>query len=186
MIYLAVSIYAFAIILANLIVAQFGPVSTPYNAFFLIGLDLALRNYLSLKMTKLSMLAMIVGTGLLSYFINPASGMIAVASGVAFTAASIVDWVVFNTATGAWLRRNFAGNFAGAFVDSILFPTIAFGALMPGIILVQFLAKLAGGTVWGWLILQIKSRNEVTSPPTTLNSTANQKRNPNPSIEETP
>jgi uncharacterized PurR-regulated membrane protein YhhQ (DUF165 family) len=152
MTYIAIFIYAAAIVLANLSVATFGPSVTPINAFVLIGLDLALRNWLSLRMTKTSMAAMIVGTGALSYAINPASGMIAIASGVAFTLAALTDWMVFNTVAGHWLKRNFAGNSAGALVDSIVFPTLAFGSLMPTIVAAQFVAKVLGGTVWGWAI----------------------------------
>ena len=152
MTYLAIFIYASAIVVANLLVAEFGPSVTAANAFFLIGLDLALRNWLSLRMSKLAMFGMIIGTGLLSYLINPASGMIAIASGVAFTLASIADWATFNSATGAWLRRNFAGNSTGALVDSLIFPTLAFGVLMPEIVALQFIAKVAGGSMWGFLI----------------------------------
>tara|TARA_R110000822_G_scaffold139797_5_gene277441 strand:+ start:579 stop:1052 length:474 start_codon:yes stop_codon:yes gene_type:complete len=149
---LLVAVYAFAIILANLLVASFGPSITPLNAFFLIGLDLALRNYLSFKMSKVQMGMMIIGTGLLSYSVNPAAGMIALASCVAFTLAALVDWITFNTVAGKWMTRNLAGNSAGALVDSIVFPTIAFGSLMPMIVLAQFAAKVAGGTAWGYLI----------------------------------
>ena len=157
MTYLAISIYALAIVLANLSVATWGPSVTAINAFFFIGLDLALRNWLSMRMPKPMMLVMIVSTGALSYFINPASGIIAVASVVAFTLASITDWFIFNTCGGAWLRRNLAGNVAGAAVDSLLFPTIAFGSLIPSIVVVQFLAKVAGGSVWGRLLQKYNS-----------------------------
>lgn len=152
MTYFLVSIYAAAIIAANLLVAQFGPSITPINAFFLIGLDLALRNYLSLKINRYQMAAMIFGTGALSYLINPATGMIAIASGVAFTLAALADWATFNTVQGQWMKRNFAGNSVGALVDSVVFPTIAFGGLMPAIVIAQFIAKVAGGTAWGYLI----------------------------------
>ena len=147
-----IALYAAAVIAANLLVAQFGPSITPINAFFLIGLDLSLRNYLSFKMDKVQMALMIVGTGILSYLVNPAAGMIAVASGVAFTLAALADWLTFNTVSGQWMKRNLAGNSVGALVDSVVFPTIAFGGLMPEIVLAQFVAKVAGGTVWGWLI----------------------------------
>ena len=152
MIYLFVCLYASAIILANLLVATFGPSVTPINAFFLIGMDLALRNWLSFRMTKRSMAAMIAGTGVLSYLINPASGMIAVASGVAFTLAALADWATFNAVTGHWLKRNLAGNSVGALVDSVVFPTLAFGSLMPMIVVAQFVAKVTGGSVWGWML----------------------------------
>lgn len=152
MTYFLVSLYAAAIIAANLLVAQFGPSITPINAFFLIGLDLALRNYLSLKINRYQMAAMILGTGTLSYLITPATGMIAVASGVAFTLAALADWATFNTVQGQWMKRNLAGNSVGALVDSVIFPTLAFGSLMPMIVLAQFTAKVAGGAAWGYLI----------------------------------
>lgn len=152
MLILGTAIYALAIITANLLVAKFGPSVTPINAFVLIGLDLALRNWLALRMAPRHMALLIVGTGILSYWINPASGMIAIASGVAFTAAALVDWLTFNTVAGSWLKRNLAGNSAGALVDSVVFPTLAFGALMPEIVALQFAAKVAGGSLWGYLI----------------------------------
>jgi uncharacterized PurR-regulated membrane protein YhhQ (DUF165 family) len=147
-----IAIYAAAVISANLLVAKFGPSVTPINAFFLIGLDLALRNYLQFKMSKSKMALMIAGTGFLSYLVNPAAGVIAVASGVAFTAAALADWATFNTVTGRWMVRNFAGNSVGAIVDSVIFPTIAFGSMMPAIVLMQFAAKVAGGSAWGYLV----------------------------------
>jgi len=147
-----IALYATAIIAANLLVIYFGPSITPVNAFFLIGLDLALRNYLALKMNRYQMAAMILGTGALSYAINPATEMIAIASGIAFTTAAFADWVTFNTVTGNWIKRNFAGNSVGALIDSIVFPTIAFGALMPTIVAAQFAAKVLGGTFWGFII----------------------------------
>ena len=147
-----IALYAAAIISANLLVAKFGPSITPINAFFLIGLDLALRNYLSFKMTKIQMASMIIGTGLLSYLVNPAAGMIALASGVAFTLAALADWATFNTVQGQWMKRNLAGNSVGALIDSIVFPTIAFGSLMPLIVLAQFAAKVLGGSMWGYLL----------------------------------
>jgi uncharacterized PurR-regulated membrane protein YhhQ (DUF165 family) len=88
----------------------------------------------------------------LTYALNPASGMIAVASSVAFTVASVVDWSVFARMKGSWLRRANGSNVAGAAVDSILFPTLAFGALMPHIVAMQFVAKVAGGSVWAWAL----------------------------------
>ena len=152
MTYLLIAIYACAIIAANLLVAAFGPSVTPINAFFLIGLDLSLRNILGTRMKSWQMGSLIVSTGLLSYLVNPASGVIAIASGVAFTVATLADWMTFQSSTGSWIRRNFYGNSVGALLDSVIFPTIAFGAVMPLIVLAQFAAKVAGGACWGWLI----------------------------------
>lgn len=152
MTYLLITLYASAIIAANLLVVQFGASITPINAFFLIGLDLALRNYIALSLKTWQMVLMIVGTGAVSYLVNPTTGMIAVASVVAFTLAALADWATFNTVTGKWMKRNLAGNSVGALVDSVIFPTIAFGSLMPMIVMTQFVAKIAGGTTWGYVI----------------------------------
>ncbi|MGE5411289.1 MAG: VUT family protein, partial [Clostridiales bacterium] len=43
---LSVIAYLIAVVLANMTVYWFGPISTPINAFFLIGLDLTLRDKL--------------------------------------------------------------------------------------------------------------------------------------------
>jgi len=152
MLAVAVLGYAAAILAANLLAAQFGPAITPINAFFLIGLDLALRNWLNLRMRPLFMGALILSTGLLTYLVNPAAQQIAVASAVAFTAAALADWLTFSTVAGGWMRRNLAGNSVGAAIDSIVFPTLAFGSLMPAIVVAQFVAKVAGGTLWGYLM----------------------------------
>ena len=39
-------------------------------------------------------------------------------------------------------------NIAGAAVDSVVFPTLAFGGLMWEIVALQFFAKTIGGFVW--------------------------------------
>lgn len=156
MMILAICIYAFAMTAANLLVANFGPAITPLNAFVFIGLDLALRDWLHVKLTKLQMGSLIFSTGLLTYALNPAAGMIAIASAVAFTAAAVVDWSVFFKAKGSWLSRANKSNVAGAAFDSLIFPTVAFGVLMPQIVAMQFVAKIAGGAFWAWLISKTK------------------------------
>ena len=153
---IAVLIYAAAMILANLSVAHWGPVVSPINAFVLIGLDLALRDWLHFRLKAWQMLALIAGTGAITYLLNPAAGMIAVASSVSFTAAALVDWATFLNLRGSWLYRSNGSNVAGAAVDSLIFPTLAFGSLMPGIVLAQFVAKVAGGAVWSFAIHRAK------------------------------
>mgnify|MGYP006281979381 CR=1 FL=1 len=153
--YFAVIVYALVMTIANLSVATFGPAVSPINAFVLIGFDLALRDWLHVRLKVWQMGALIVATGVLTYVLNQAAGMIAIASAAAFTGAAIVDWVVFAKLRGSWLFRANGSNVAGATVDSLLFPTIAFGALMPHIVLAQFVAKVAGGAVWAWIIKKI-------------------------------
>lgn len=149
---LAIALYILSMTVANLLVSRFGPAISPILAFFLIGLDLSLRDYLHERMRALQMLAMIAVGGVLTYLLNPAAGLIAIASAAAFTSAALVDWAVFVRMPGSWMRRANASNVAGAAMDSLVFPTIAFGALMPHIVLMQFAAKVAGGAVWAYLI----------------------------------
>ena len=153
---IAIAAYAAAMILANLSVAAFGPWVSPINAFVLIGLDLALRDWLHVRLRVWQMGALISGTGALTYALNPAAGMIAIASSAAFTAAAVVDWATFARLRGSWMFRANGSNVAGAAVDSLVFPTLAFGALMPQIVLAQFAAKVAGGAVWAWIIGRVK------------------------------
>lgn len=144
----ALVVYASAIIGANLLVAVFGPAITPLNAFVLIGLDLALRDWLHLRLFPQHMALLIVVTGGMSYLLNPTAGVIALASAVSFMTAALADWWVFAKLQGSWQRRANLSNVCGAAVDSLLFPTLAFGALMPEIVLAQFIAKTAGGGLW--------------------------------------
>lgn len=149
---IAIAGYASAMVLANLSVAAFGPWVSPINAFLLIGLDLALRDWLHVRLKVWQMGVMIAATGMLTYALNPAAGMIAIASSAAFTAAAVVDWATFAKLRGSWMFRANGSNVAGAAVDSLVFPTIAFGALMPQIVLAQFAAKVAGGAAWAYAI----------------------------------
>lgn len=148
----AILIYAAAMTLANLSVAAFGPAVTPINAFVLIGLDLALRDWLHVRLRVWQMGALIGATGLLTYILNPAAQTIAIASAVSFAVAALADWLTFSKLTGTWLRRSMGSNVVGAAVDSLIFPTLAFGALMPAIVLMQFSAKVLGGAMWAMLI----------------------------------
>ncbi len=152
---IAAGIYAMAMTLANLSIAQFGPWVSPINAFILIGLDLALRDWLHVRLKVWQMGLLIAGTGLLTFALNPAAGMIAVSSSFAFTAAAVVDWATFAKLKGSWMCRANGSNVAGAAVDSLIFPTLAFGVLMPHIVALQFVAKVAGGAVWSWLLARV-------------------------------
>jgi len=155
---LTIAVYALAMTVANLSVATFGPAVTPINAFFLIGLDLVLRDWLHLRLKPIQMFGLIAASGALTFILNPAAGMIAIASASAFTAAALVDWAVFSKVTGSWIKRSNASNVAGAAVDSLVFPTIAFGALMPQVVIMQFVAKVAGGAMWALAITALRKR----------------------------
>lgn len=149
----SVCVYVIAVVAANLNVAFFGPAVTPINAFFLIGLDLALRDSLHRAWEGQGLVyrmgALIAGAGLLSYALNPAAGQIAVASVAAFVASNTVDAMIFQHLRGrGYMLRSNVSNLGGAAVDSFVFPLVAFGALMPGVVAMQFVAKVSGGALW--------------------------------------
>lgn len=158
---LALITYAVAMTIANLLVSKFGPEITPLLAFFLIGLDLTLRDWLHVRVRPWQMGALILFAGLLTWLLNPAAQNIAIASAVAFIVSGLVDWLVFSKASGTWAARSFKSNIAGAAVDSLIFPTMAFGALMPAIVLAQFTAKVVGGALWAFLLSRFTAKPEV-------------------------
>ncbi len=150
--------YVIAMTSANLLIAIFGPSISPINSFLLIGLDLTLRDWLHVRLKTWQMGLLIVTTGGLTYLLNPAAEMIAVASAISFLIASLVDWVVFVKTTGSWIKRANFSNSLGAATDSLLFPTIAFGVLMPEIVVLQFFAKVFGGFVWAYLFNKLNDK----------------------------
>ncbi|VWD24060.1 hypothetical protein BLA50215_04150 [Burkholderia lata] len=154
-----VLIYIGAVAVANLMVAHFGPAATPIIAFFLIGLDLAIRDRLHLDWRGRAlwsrMFALIAAAGVVSYALNPAAKEIALASLVAFGSAAVASAIVFQLARRfPILARANGANVAGAAVDSIIFPLIAFGTVFPTIAALQFVAKVAGGALWSWLVFR--------------------------------
>lgn len=160
MLALAIVIYAAAMTAANLLIVAFGPAISPLNSFLFIGLDLALRDWLHVRMRAWQMLALIAASGALTYLLNPAASKIAIASALAFTCAAAVDWSVFSLMRGSWLKRSNTSNVAGAAVDSVVFPTLAFGVLMPHIIAMQFVAKVCGGAVWSVALSKLKADSQ--------------------------
>jgi hypothetical protein len=112
-------------------VAHFGPGASIYNAFWLIGLTLVLRDRLHDQWSEHrvpKMAALIVAGGVLAYLVTPSAGKIGLASGIAFAASESVDAIVYQAVhKWPWLERSNTSNFFGAAVDSLVFPTIAFG-----------------------------------------------------------
>lgn len=149
-------LFVLALICANLTVAIFGPWVSPINAFLLIGLDLSIRDKLHDKWNgnPIKIGGLILVAGVLSYLLNPASGIVAIASVCAFCASMAIDSFVYQKLKSKpWHVKSNGSNISGAFADSLIFPTIAFGELIPHIVVLQFFAKVIGGFVWT-LILQ--------------------------------
>jgi uncharacterized PurR-regulated membrane protein YhhQ (DUF165 family) len=69
----------------------------------------------------------------------------------------VADAVVYQYLKGKdWMVRVNGSNVAGAMVDSVVFPTIAFGVLMPEIVALQFAAKMLGGFAWSNILKRFK------------------------------
>lgn len=150
---LLIAVYIAAMVAANLLVWWLGPWFSPINAFFLIGLDLTLRDVMQERLTKWHLAGVIIVGGLITWGVNPAAKHIAIASATAFILSAIADWAVYTwLRTKPWLVRSNGSNVVGAAVDSVVFPTLAFGAFMPAIIAMQFAAKVCGGAVWSFLM----------------------------------
>jgi len=153
-----VMLYLVAIVLANLSAAHFGAWSLPINAFLFIGLDLTARDRLhdAWKGRGLvwKMAALIASGSLLTVALNRGAGQIALASCIAFALCAATDTVVYTLlGSRAWRVRVNGSNVVSAAVDSVAFPWLAFGAVMPGVMLAQFAAKVAGGWLWSlWLV----------------------------------
>lgn len=154
-----VLVYLGAIVAANLLVATFGPNVVIVNAFVFIGLDLTCRDRLHDawrgRWLVWRMGGLIAAGGVLSYLLNAGAGQIAVASTVAFAVSASLDGITYAVlGERARLVRVNGSNVIGAAADSLIFPTLAFGALLPVIVLGQFAAKVAGGFMWslvlGW------------------------------------
>lgn len=152
-----IALYLAAIVAANLTVAIWGSSVTIINAFLFIGLDLTARDRLhdawQGKRLAWKMGLLIAAGGTLSWLLNHDAGPIALASTVAFATAAIVDASVYHLfRRRPFLVRANLSNGPAAAVDSLVFPTLAFGGFLPWITLGQFAAKVAGGFVWSLII----------------------------------
>lgn len=154
---LLVALYLSAAVAANLVIAAFGPSAAIVVAFLLVGLDLTTRDALHSRWEgrhlAIRMGTIIVAGGVLSFLVNGAAGPVAVASSVAFAAAAIVDAIAYRLLRDrSWYWRANGSNVPSALVDSLVFPTLAFGAFLPAIVLGQFVAKVAGGALWSYVL----------------------------------
>ena len=152
-----VLLYLGAIVAANLIVAYFGPKATIICAFAFIGLDLTTRDSLHDAWQNRGLVwkmgVLILAGSVLTVILNWGARRIAFASCVAFASAAVIDTIIYHILREKirFLRVN-GSNVISAAVDSIVFPTIAFGIFMPWIILGQFAAKVFGGILWFFIL----------------------------------
>lgn len=159
-----VAAYLASVVIANLVITELGPNATLITAFLFIGLDLTSRDALHeawrRKRLVRKMTILILAGSLFSFALNRNSGPIALASFVAFAAAGVTDAVCYHLLREKiWLIKVNGSNVVSALVDSLIFPTLAFSAFLPGIVAGQFLAKVAGGFVWSMALAGILRSN---------------------------
>lgn len=155
--WLLIGMYLAAIVGANLLVAALGPAVTIPCAFVFIALDLTTRDRLHDawhgRGLVWKMAALITAGSALSYALNASAGPIALASFVAFAVSAALDALTYQVLhKRAYLVKVNGSNLVSALADSIIFPTLAFGGLLPWLVLGQFAAKVLGGVVWAWLL----------------------------------
>lgn len=154
-----IAIYIAAMVTANLLVWWLGPWFSPINSFLLIGLDLTLRDVMHERLARWQLAAVVVVGGFLTWALNPAAKWIAIASATAFILAALADWFAYSLLRAKpWLVRANGSNVVGAAVDSVVFPTLAFGAFLPAIIALQFAAKVGGGAIWSLVMKPVVAR----------------------------
>lgn len=152
-----------AVCTANVLAAELGPWVTVPSAFVLIGIVLATRDVLHRAWGEawpVRMAVLIAAGGFLSYLVTPGAGRIAIASGLSFLVAEAVDVSVFEYGRQKgwpWLRSANVSNLPAAAIDSVLFPLVAFGALLPWVTVGQFAAKVVGGFLWALLIGRVRA-----------------------------
>lgn len=153
-----IGLYLTAIVLANLSVTTFGPGVAVLNAFIFIGLDITARDSLherwQYQHLRRNMALLIISGSALSAALNWQAAGIALASCLAFAGAATADTLVYHRLHDRtrWFKIN-GSNVVSAAVDSLLFPALAWGfPLMWGIVLGQFVAKVAGGAIWAWVL----------------------------------
>lgn len=155
--YSYVIIYLLAIVAANLLVAAFGPGMSIVNSFLFIGLDITTRDKLHESWYGRGLVwkmgALIASGSIISFGLNRGTGMIALASFVSFALAALSDTLVYHLLYRyGYLVKVNGSNVVSSLVDSIVFPTIAFGGFLPLVSLGQFLAKTLGGFVWSIIL----------------------------------
>lgn len=145
--YIMVFLYVSLFIVANLLVASFGPWITPFNALFIISADMVIRDRIQFNNGFFWSVSSCFVAGLSTVIINPDAGMIAIASMSSVIMAGVGSAIIFKFKSGCFYRKAFPANVAAAAIDSVAFPIIAFGHLMIDVTIVQFLAKTIGAII---------------------------------------
>lgn len=156
--YFVCFLYLTAVVAANISATNFGIWATPFNALFLIGLEITARDYLHTKLTHVELIVVVILAGVVSFLLNTGAVNIAIASSVAIIVSCFIDYIVFNKTNGTWFKKSNTSNVFSATSDSIIFPTIAFGVLNIWVVLLHIFMKVFGGFIWSILFVKLLKR----------------------------
>lgn len=157
-------LYLVAIIAANLTITAVCPAASAWVSFVFIGFDLVSRDALHDRWRGRNLwrnMLLLIGAGsLLSWLLNANAGTLALASFTAFALAGIADAIVYQRLRRLpWLQRVNGSNVVSGAVDSVVIVGLGFGLpFLWNIALASFLAKLAGGAFWSFVLLKINRR----------------------------
>jgi len=153
---LLVTMYLASIVIANWTVSVWGPAVSVLNAFLFIGLILTTRDRLHDAWgdhVRRNMGILILSGSAISMLLGGGVTRIAIASGIAFLVSESIDSLMYHHLRNqTWYRRVNGSNTVSSLFDSIIFPWIAFGSVMPLITLGQWVAKVFGGGIWSWVL----------------------------------
>lgn len=162
-----IAAYLGAIVLANLTVALASPdwrgAVVIVNSFTLIALDLTAGDRLHQAWRGRGLVwrfaALILAGSALSFALNGAAGPVALASCAAFGLSAMVDRLMYRALDRhGWYIKVNGSNLVSAFVDSGVFLSLlaSTGILpwqaVPMLIAGQWIAKVAGGALWAFLL----------------------------------
>lgn len=158
--YLVVFGYLVIIVSANILTATFGEVMIPITSFLMIGYNITARDYLhdQWQGNRIKLGLLIVGGSVITILVSQDALRIAIASATAFLLAETVDTLIYERIHHLpFLQRANGSNVVSALVDTLVFTSIAFGVSAPilGIMIVDWIVKVAGGFVWSSLFVML-------------------------------
>ena len=158
--YLVCFLYLVAVVAANLSATYFGMWATPFNALFLIGLEMTARDYLHTKLTHVELVSVVFLAGVVSFLLNTEAVNIAIASSTAIIISCLIDYLVFHNTKGTWFKRSNTSNVFSATSDSLIFPTIAFGVLNIWVVILHIFMKVFGGFIWSLIFVRFLKKRK--------------------------
>lgn len=152
-----VASYLLAIIAANFLVHTFGQGALIVTGSLLIPFDFVARDLLhdrwkgSNHVKRIG--ALVLSGALLTCILNFDAANIALASVVAFALGAIINTVAYDLLYHeSRMKRMVKSNALVSVIDSTFFPLIAFCSIDWRLSLLQIFTKVAGATVWAYLI----------------------------------